>query len=292
MALDLTGIENVEFYSGHYLDAVLEGDLKSVFKQLEARPRRRTGKRLPQELLAGLANTLLHGPRAGRRRARRGRALARRPGLPRPPARGARLPVQARAPSRWTATTVCPVLLSLQRDGNPFLWIVDAPFTAEGGRRSPRRQPAPGAAAPEAAEAPSCPTPPGASCSTTRSSAWTTRRAGSSSWPAARRCSSSATSGPRAATCASTSASSSAAARPTALRAIAGLLHRDVLAPDAGLCLHDTLDENSHKHAYAVSGDLKHGVRRAVELLANEAVWYRREVQKQASSTRRSSPRS
>ena len=58
----------------------------------------------------------------------------------------------------------------------------------------------------------------------------------------------------------------------SALRAVAGLLHRDVLAPDTGLCLHDTLDENSHKHAYAVSSDLKHGVRRAVELLANEAV--------------------
>ena len=65
-----------------------------------------------------------------------------------------------------------------------------------------------------------------------------------------------------------------------ALRAVAGLLHRDVLAPDAGVCLHDTLDENSHKHAYAVSADLKHGVRRAVELLANEAVRYRQEVQK------------
>ena len=30
MALDLTGIDNVEFYSGHYLDAVLEGDLKAT----------------------------------------------------------------------------------------------------------------------------------------------------------------------------------------------------------------------------------------------------------------------
>jgi len=66
----------------------------------------------------------------------------------------------------------------------------------------------------------------------------------------------------------------------SALRATAGLLHRDALAPDAGLCLHDSLDENSHKHAYAVSGDLKHGVRRAVELLANEAIRYRREVQR------------
>ena len=31
MALNLTGIENVEFYSGHYLDSVLEGDLKGLF---------------------------------------------------------------------------------------------------------------------------------------------------------------------------------------------------------------------------------------------------------------------
>ena len=66
---------------------------------------------------------------------------------------------------------------------------------------------------------------------------------------------------------------------PKALRALCALIHRDALAPEAGLCLHDTLEENSHKHAFAVSGDLKHGVRRAVELLANEAVWYRREKQ-------------
>jgi hypothetical protein len=31
VALDFTGIQNVEFYSGHYLDAVLEGDLKALF---------------------------------------------------------------------------------------------------------------------------------------------------------------------------------------------------------------------------------------------------------------------
>ena len=31
MALNLTGIENVEFYSGHYLDSVLEGDVKGLF---------------------------------------------------------------------------------------------------------------------------------------------------------------------------------------------------------------------------------------------------------------------
>ena len=32
MALEFTGIENVgEFYSAHYLSAVLEGDLKATF---------------------------------------------------------------------------------------------------------------------------------------------------------------------------------------------------------------------------------------------------------------------
>ena len=34
MAFELTGIENVgEFYSAHYVSAVLEGDLKSVFQK-------------------------------------------------------------------------------------------------------------------------------------------------------------------------------------------------------------------------------------------------------------------
>ena len=44
--------------------------------------------------------------------------------------------------------------------------------------------------------------------------------------------------------------------------------------------LHDSLEENTHKHAYAVSSDLKYGVRHAVELLANEYVQYVRTVRK------------
>jgi hypothetical protein len=66
------------------------------------------------------------------------------------------------------------------------------------------------------------------------------------------------------------------------LRAAAALLSREALCPGDGLPIHETLDENSHKHAYAVSSDLKDGVRRAVELLANEYVAYQREVAKQA----------
>lgn len=65
------------------------------------------------------------------------------------------------------------------------------------------------------------------------------------------------------------------------LRAAAALLSRDALCPSDGLPLHDTLDENSHKHAYAVSSNLKYGLRKAVELLANEYVWYTRNVSRQ-----------
>ena len=64
------------------------------------------------------------------------------------------------------------------------------------------------------------------------------------------------------------------------LKSAAALLAKDNLCPDDGTVLHDRLDENSHKHAYAVTGDLKYGVRRAVELLADEYVHYQRTVGK------------
>ena len=57
-------------------------------------------------------------------------------------------------------------------------------------------------------------------------------------------------------------------------KALAILLSKEALLPDGSNAIHDTLDENSHKHAYAVSSDLKYGIRRAVELLANEYLWY------------------
>ena len=54
MALDLTGIDNVEFYSGHYLSSVLEGDLKSVFKRW-SEAEKEEGTRPPQKALGALA---------------------------------------------------------------------------------------------------------------------------------------------------------------------------------------------------------------------------------------------
>ena len=83
------------------------------------------------------------------------------------------------------------------------------------------------------------------------------------------------------------------------LKATAALLHRESLQPgsarghpshgksllpaeDAGTeTLHDNLDENSHKHAFAVSEDLKHALRECIELIGNEAIRHLREVSKE-----------
>jgi len=61
------------------------------------------------------------------------------------------------------------------------------------------------------------------------------------------------------------------------LQAMAALLHRDSVCPEDGLPLLDTLDENSHRHAFSVSEDLKYSLREAIELLGNEAVFYLRD---------------
>jgi hypothetical protein len=60
---------------------------------------------------------------------------------------------------------------------------------------------------------------------------------------------------------------------PDALLAAATLLHREHTCPSGGgTPLLDELDENSHKHAYEVSSDLKYALRRSIELLGNEVV--------------------
>jgi hypothetical protein len=64
-------------------------------------------------------------------------------------------------------------------------------------------------------------------------------------------------------------------------KAVAALLHRESVCPEDGLSLLDSLDENSHKHAFAVSEDLKYALRQSIELLGNEAVYYLREVLKE-----------
>ena len=68
------------------------------------------------------------------------------------------------------------------------------------------------------------------------------------------------------------------------LKAVAALLHRESLVPSSGTALLDTLDENSHRHAFGVSTDLKYALREAIELLGNEALrTLRKEAETQAA---------
>tara|TARA_Y100001968_G_scaffold330354_1_gene381995 strand:+ start:2869 stop:7731 length:4863 start_codon:yes stop_codon:yes gene_type:complete len=62
-----------------------------------------------------------------------------------------------------------------------------------------------------------------------------------------------------------------------ALIAATTLLHREHTCPsDGGTPYLDELDENSHKHAYEVSDDLKYALRKSIELIGNEAIYWRK----------------
>jgi hypothetical protein len=59
------------------------------------------------------------------------------------------------------------------------------------------------------------------------------------------------------------------------------LVGKETLAPDSNMVLLDQLDEDSHKSAYEVTKDLKEGIIHAVEALANEALFYQKQVLKE-----------
>lgn len=66
------------------------------------------------------------------------------------------------------------------------------------------------------------------------------------------------------------------------LRAFCALLGKQsVLPAEGGAALLDSLDDSSHKHAFEVSTDLKYALRECIELIANEAIRYKREVSKE-----------
>lgn len=64
-------------------------------------------------------------------------------------------------------------------------------------------------------------------------------------------------------------------------RAAAALVCRMSVLPVEGIALLDTLDGNSHKHAYGVSTALKYALREAIELIGNEAIRYKRTISKE-----------
>ena len=67
-----------------------------------------------------------------------------------------------------------------------------------------------------------------------------------------------------------------------AFRTMAALAGAESILPQGGAtALLDTLEDSSHKHAFEVSTDLKYALRESIELIANEAIRYKREVAKE-----------
>lgn len=56
------------------------------------------------------------------------------------------------------------------------------------------------------------------------------------------------------------------------------LASKEALAPESNIVLLDQLDEDSHKSAYEVTKDLKEGIIHAIEALANETLYYQKQV--------------
>jgi hypothetical protein len=275
VALDISGIGNVgEFFSQHYLDALLERDLKETLERWAARKKNERVS-TPQDALARRADPFF---RLAARAESISSAMER---LELTQGFHADL-LTALGYERQPGTVlldddrVLPVLYAEKQNGKPWLWILQAPFPVNADEADPFGE-APlalleGEGAPvseayrELFDGPvfRAEHPP----------RWVIFLAGSDvflldrdKWHQGKylHFELGRLLGLR---------------DPKALQAMAGLLHREVLLPEGGQSLLDKLDEESHKHAFAVSTDLKFGAEKAIELLGNEAIRYRLEVQK------------
>jgi hypothetical protein len=287
MALDLQGLDNsTEFFSHHYLSALLESDLKGTAKRWREAEKaggpKAPWKRLDRiatpyfPLRARAAEAPAHDVSDRLDAAREVHArLLDALGIP-------------RAPGHVVLDDgkIVPVLAELRQSSRPWLWVVEAPFPVLDGDDSDD----PLSAAPLAAQLPAADRDdlqPKLATDDWRTLLDRTLFAQEHA--------------PRFVLVLSGSALTLAdrhrwgqgrhlsvdldvlftrRSRST-LKAVCGLFHREVLAPDAGGTALDALIESSHKQAVSVSGDLRHGAREAVELLANEAIFYKRTVAKQ-----------
>jgi hypothetical protein len=279
VALDLTGISNVnEFYSHHYLDALLETDLKGLLSRWDQAEKEES--RLPPfkklsrcsddfyKVKARVAATATIEDRFTETHAINVK-LAEALGYP----------YQANEYELIENDQAVPVLASLARDGNPYLWLVEAPFADED--HEPLKQRLVSPQMPMAARGNGFSFPLDAwedllSLIFRREQPprWVILLAGSLIFLVERH------KWGQGKYLLFNIDEILGRKQESALKATAALLARDALSPDDGMVLHDSLDENSHKHAFAVSGDLKYGLRRAVELLANEYIWYRENTSK------------
>lgn len=272
--LDTAHVRNVgEFYSQHYLDAVLADDLNEVLERWTARETD-GGAKTPYKRLAGLAERFFKVLAEYPTEHDRERRLKLCAGF-----HGELLDVlgYTREPSRFLLPdgTELPRTLAIDHQGKPYLWVLEAPFPESEDDADPLGAPPLDLDSPADSSTPWRVLLDGPLLRQEHAPRWLLLLAGPDvflidrdKWPLGQylHFELGAMLGHR---------------KPAALRAAAALLHREVLVPEGGQSLLDRLDERSHKHAFAVSTDLKLGVQRAIELIGDEAVFYKREVSKE-----------
>ena len=282
MSTELTyGIENRgEFYSHHYLEALLEGDLKPLLARWADAEKGTPPVRQPPKVLNGLAGAYFQA------RAEASDVGAHAPEVAWQVAHGfhARL-LDALGYSREPAAVALedgksvPVLHEVRRGGKAYLWILEAAFPAEADGDPMDGVPLPAQL------------PAGHDEAELATMSWRElldarifRKEDAPTWVlflgGSEAVLTHAFKWPRGQAIAFDLDALYARRQATAFRAMAGLLHADALCPAEGTPLHDQLDENSHKHAFAVSTDLREGAQQAIELLGNEAIRYLRETRK------------
>lgn len=298
MAADLHGIRNVgDFFSQHYLDQLLEKDLGELLSAWAARENAGKGQSPPKRL-AALANVYFKQAAAALEETsdRRRLACAQEFHAHLLDALG-----YERAPGvvLLESGECVPLVGRVDHDRKPLLWLVEAPFGRAEREATSEEDDSPFRAAILPEQLPSAPgdvhaANDGAGHSPQPSplswgelfdgplfhgdepARWVIYLAGSDAflidrlkWPQGKYL--------------HFELGTLFGRRETAaLRAVAALLHRDALIPEGGTSLLERLDEASHKHAFGVSTDLKWGVQRSVERLANEALHYRRTILKKA----------
>ncbi|MBK8593144.1 MAG: hypothetical protein IPN77_29335, partial [Sandaracinaceae bacterium] len=289
MAIDLAGIRNVgEFYSQHYLDSLFAGDVSELLAGW-AQTEKDGGDKAPPKRLAALA---------GRYFDALGLATGNGDGASATTRLGAARDLHAHlldvlgytrepAAAQLDDGSVLPLALQHQESGRPFLWVLEAPFAESEDDADPLSEgPAHSQLPTTLRDLPEDQAPPLAPGSYRdlldnvifrgeHPPRWVLLLAGSDAFLIDRHkwhqgkylhFELGTLFGRR---------------DGKAMQATAALLHSQVLLPRGGQSLLERLDEQSHKHAYAVSTDLKFGAQRAIELIANESVRYLREVAKQ-----------
>jgi hypothetical protein len=270
MAIDLTGISNInEFYSHHYLDSLLEGDLKGLYKKWKE-----SDDRSPYEKLSGIANKYFKAKTDGfNEKKPEDRVEITR-----------KFHINFLEALGYVANQVIkysedgqaiPVITSEKRDGNEYLWILETVFWSDD--TSVFEQPL---VLENNEDVVSwfddsidmaiqnifrLDEPP----------RWLVLLAGQKAYLIDRN------KWGQGKYLLFDLDELFGRKQAETLKATAALLSKDALAPEEGNVLHDELDENSHKHAFSVSEDLKYGIRRAVELIGNEFIHYRSKISKQ-----------